>query len=133
MAVLSLEELNPFLDQFRKGLRIDLQLVRRDQRLVNPDGDNLVARFLGEGRIVLPKKAAFARNGFDHAQAFQLRISLGHGVAVQMQLLGQRSNGRERFASLEAAGSGGVAHLIDQLQINRLAGFKIDLKCHAVP
>ena len=37
----------------------------------------------------------------------------------------------QRLAGAQPAGSGGVADLVGQLEINRLAGLEIDLKDHS--
>jgi len=133
LGVLALKELNPFLDQLQKGRGGDLQLMRGDEGLVDPADEDLVARFLSKGGDVFLEETALAGHGFDHAQALQFGVGLGDGVAVEAQLLGQRADGGERFAGLERARGGGVTDLIDQLEIDGLAGLEIDLKCHTVP
>ena len=126
----ALEELDSFLQQAPQNLRADLHLMRRDHGFVESGHQQLVADLFGERAVIFLEKAAFSGDGFNHAQAFQLGVSLGHGVAVDAQFLGQRTNGRERVSRTQGPGSGRITDLIDQLEINRFAGLKIDVKHH---
>src|SRR5687767_4660581 len=98
----------------------------RHNRFIDFLGEQFVANLFGEWRIVLLQKTTFASNSFDDALPFQFRISLGDGVAIDSQFFSEWSNRRKRFAGTQHAGSSGVTNLIDQLQIDWLAGFEID-------
>jgi len=91
-----------------------------------------LAGLLGESGMVGLEETAFARQGFDEALGFKLGVGSGDGVAVDAQFLGERAEGGERIAGAQAPGSGGVADLVGQLQIDRLARLEINLKDHNV-
>ncbi len=126
------EELESFVDQSEKFLGVDLHLVGGNHGVVYPGHEKLFARLLGQRVFIVLEKAPFPGDGFDDAQPLQLGIGFGDGIAIHAQFLGQRSNGRERIAMSQSPGSGGITDLIDQLEINRFAGFKIDAKDHAL-
>ena len=129
---LAVEKEDSFLKQAPQNLRADLHLVRRDHCFVDSGHQQLVADLFGQRAVIFLEKAAFASDGFDHAQALQLGVSLGDGVAIDAQFLGQRPNGRERVSRTQSPGSGGITNLIDQLEINWFAGLKIDVKHHCL-
>ena len=129
----ALEKLYSLLDQAQKNLGADLHLVRGDHRFVYSGHQQLVADFFGQRAFIGLEKAALSGDGFDDAQAFQLGVSFGDGVAIDAQFLGQRTNGGKRVARAQAAGSSGIADLIHQLEINRFAGLKINAKHHCLP
>ena len=126
----ALEEPDSFFNQAQKNLGADLHLVRRDHGFIYSGRQHLVADLFCERTLVFLEKTSFSGDGFDDAQALQLRVSLGHGVTIDAQLLGQRTNGRERFPRPQGPGRGGVTDLIDQLEINRFAGLEINVKQH---
>src|SRR5439155_24184406 len=99
--VLLLEIVEPFADEFDKLFLADLEMVRLDDGSVDFVRQHLFSDFLFERRIVFGKKAPFAGRGFDDALAFQFSIRFGDSVAVQAQLLGQRTNGRKSVAGTE--------------------------------
>ena len=124
------KELDSFLQQAAQNFRADLHLMRRNHGFVDSGHQQFVADLFGQRAVIFLEKASFAGDGFNHAQALQLGVGLGDGVAVDAQFLGQRTNGRERVSRPQSPGSGGITDLIDQLEINRFAGFKIELKHH---
>ena len=126
------EVIEPFLDQRQEPFAVHLQVMRHDHGLINFREQQLLADLFGERRIVFLQKTAFAGNGLDDALAFQFGVGLGDGVAVDAQFLGQRADGRQRFAGPQRARSRRVADLVHQLQIDRLAGLEINLKNHGV-
>ena len=128
--LLAVEEPDAFLQQFAQDFGADLHLVGGDDGFVNSGHQQLVADLFGQRAFVLLQKAALAGGGFDDAQAFQLGVSFGDGVAVDAQFLGQRTDGREGVPRPQGAGSGGITDLINQLEINRFAGLKINVKHH---
>jgi hypothetical protein len=126
----ALEELNSFLNQAQKNFGANLHLVRGDHGFVYFGHQQLVPDLLRQRTFVLLEKAALPGDSFDDAQALQLGVSLGDGIAIDTQFLGQRTDGRERISRPQGPGSGGITDLINQLEINRFAGLKIDAKHH---
>src|SRR5581483_603839 len=132
-AVLAGEEVLSLAGQFQEGIAIDLELMGGDEGLVDGFDQEFAAGVFGQEGVVFLEKAAAAGGGFDDAEAFELGVGLGEGVAVDMEFLGQLADGGERFAWLEGAGGGGIADLIDNLEVNRHAGLEIELeeqRCH---
>ena len=74
-----------------------LEVVGLNDSFIDLLGEELVADFLPERRVALPDEAAFAGDGFDDALAFELRVGFGHGVAVDTQFFGERTDGRQRL------------------------------------
>lgn len=126
------EEAGSLLNQAEKILRADLHLVRCDNSFIYSGHQQFVPGFFAQRAFIGLEKAPLSSDGFDDAQALQLGISLGDGIAIDAQFLGQRSNGRERVAMPQSAGRGGITDLIDQLEINRFARLEIDTKDHAL-
>lgn len=124
------EEPDAFLDEFQQDAGADLHLIRGDNGFVYFRRQQFVAGLSGEQALVFLEKAAFAGDGFDDSQALQLGVSLGNGVAIDAQFLGQRADGGERVARAQGPGGGGITDLINQLEVNRFAGLKIDVKHH---
>src|ERR1022692_5111267 len=79
---LALEVVEPLLDERKKCVPIHLQVMRRDDGLVNFLGQNVMTRSLRERRIGFLEKTALPRNGLDNPLALQLGVSLGDRVAV---------------------------------------------------
>jgi hypothetical protein len=127
---LALEVVEPFPDEGEKGVAFHGEVVRGDDGFVNFLDQNFLACGLGERRVGFLEKAALAGNGLDDALAFEFGIGLGDGVAVDAQFLGERADGGQRFAGAQPAGGRRVTDLVHQLQIDRLAGFKIELQEH---
>ena len=124
------KKLEAFLNHPEKSLGFDLHLVGGDHSVVYSGHQQPMADFFAERASILLEKAPFSGNGFDDSQAFQLGVSFGHGIAIDAQFLGQRSNGGQGIAVAQCARSGGITDLIDQLEINRFARLKIDAKDH---
>src|ERR1035438_6584422 len=79
---LALKAVEPLLDEREKRVPIHLQVMRRNDGLVNFLGQNVVARGLGKRRIGFLEKTTLARDRLDNALALQLGVSLGDRVAV---------------------------------------------------
>ena len=92
------EVIEPLSDRRQKPFAIHLQVMRHDHGLINLREQQLVFDLPGERRTVLLQKTAFAGDGLDDALAFQFGVSLGDGVAVDAQFLGERADGRQRVA-----------------------------------
>src|SRR5258708_21043880 len=93
----------------------------------------LAANVFWQSGMIFFEETAASGKSFDDAEAFQFGISFGDGVAVDAKLFCKRSDGPERFTGAECAGSSGGLDLLDQLQVDREAGFEIDLQQHAPP
>src|SRR5262245_8165968 len=106
-------------------------MMRHDDRFIDLGAQQPLPRLLVERGIVLFQEITFAGNGFDDALVFEFGVGFGDGIAVDAQFFGEGSQGRERFAGAQATGSGGVAHLVSELEVDWFAGVKIDLKDHA--
>ena len=105
--------------------------MRRHDRLVDLHHQHLVPDLFPEGRVAVLDEATFAGDGLDHTLVFQFRVGLGDGITVDAELHRQWPDRREGIAGPELAGSGGGADLVDDLEIDRLAGFKIELDQHS--
>ena len=127
---LALEVVEPFLDQGQEFFAVHLQVMRHDHGLVNFRRQQFLADLFVERRIAFLQEAALAGNRLDDALPLQFGIGLGDGVAIDAQFLGQRADGRQRFAGTQRARSRRLTDLVHQLQINRLAGLEINLKNH---
>ena len=86
------EELDAFVKQGSQNIGTDLHLVRGDHCFFNSRDEQLVANLFGQRAFVFLEKAALSGEGFNDAQALQLRVSLGDGVAIDAQFLRQRTN-----------------------------------------
>ena len=128
--LLQLFQLDPLADEREERCVINLEVMCHDHSLVDFLHQQLLPDLLGERRAVLFEEAAFAGEGLDDALALEFGVCFGDGIAIDAQFLRQRPDGRERLARTERPGRGGVADLIHQLKINRLAGLEIDLKHH---
>jgi len=126
----ALEEIKPFPDQRQELFAVHLQVMRHDHGFVNFRRQQFLADLFVERGIAFLQETALARNRLDDALAFQFGVGLGDGVAIDAQFLGQRADGRQRFAGTQRAGGRRVADLVHQLQVNRLAGLEINLKYH---
>src|SRR5512138_470326 len=104
--------------------------MRLHHRFVDFSGEKLSAHFSLVGRVVDPQEAALAGDRLDHALALEFRVSLRDGVAVDAQLLGERTDRWKGFPRLDGAGGCGSSDLIDDLQVNGLAGFEVELEAH---
>ncbi len=91
-AGLAFEVIEPFLDQRQKFIAIHLQVMSHDDRFINFREQQFLADRFGERRIIFLQKSAFAGDGLNDALAFQFRVSLGNGVAVDAQFLGERTD-----------------------------------------
>ena len=60
--------------------------------LIDLFGQELEADFFPVRRVVGPDEAPFPGDGLDDALAFELRVRLGDGVAVDAQLFGERTD-----------------------------------------
>ena len=89
-----------------------------------------LACLLREGRMVVRDEITFAWQCFNHPLGFQLRVSLRNCIAIDAQFCGERAKRRKGIAGPKFARSGRIADLIGQLQIDRFARLKIDLKNH---
>ena len=86
------EELDAFVQQPPQNIGADLHLVRGDHCFVNSCDEQFVANLFGQRAFVFLEKAALSGERFDDAQALQLGVSLGDGVAIDAQFLRQRTN-----------------------------------------
>ena len=80
--------------------------------------------------MVFRYKTAFARQRFDDALALQFRVGFRHRIPIDAQLLGERTDGWQWLSRLQGAGCGRRFNLVHQLQVNGLAGLKIELNKH---
>ena len=124
------KKLDALLDHVEKSLGFDLHLVGRDHGVVYSGHQQAMAGFFTERAAILLEKAAFSGDGFDDSPAFQLGVSLGHGIAIDAQFFGQWSDGGQRIAVAQRTRGSGVTDLVNQLEINRFARLKIDAKDH---
>src|SRR5258708_712522 len=108
-------------------------MVSLNNGLVDFDDQKLAANVFAQGGMIFFEETAASGKSFDDAEAFQFGIGFGDGVAVDAKLFRQRTDGGERFAGAEGAGSSGGLDLLDQLQVDREAGLEIDLQQHAPP
>ena len=127
----ALEIIEPLLDHLQKSFPTDLQVMGGDHGLIDFLQQQFFADNFREGRVVLFQKTAFAGNGFDDALAFEFRVGFGDGIAIDAQFLGQRADGRQRFAGAQFSRGRGVADLVGQLEVNRFARLEINLKHHS--
>ena len=124
------EHIQSFVDQFQEFIAGHLQMVRLHNGLVDVLDQQLAPGVLAQSRMIFFQEAAPPRQRLNHAQAFELRIGLGDGVAIDAQLLRQRTDGGKRLARLERPGSGGGFDLIHNLEVDGHAGLEIDLENH---
>ena len=99
--------------------------MRHDDGLVYRGQEHRWRTHSGEGGGALLEKEALAVNGLDDALGLQLGVGLGDGVA-DIAVPRPGGGGRAGVAGAQPAGSGGIADLVGQLEIDRLAGLKID-------
>jgi hypothetical protein len=83
-----------------------------------------------QSRLRCSYEAALAWLRFNHAKAFKLGIRLCDRVAVNAKLFGKRPNAGKRFARLDGAGSRRSFDLIDDLKVDGLSRFEIQLNDH---
>jgi len=69
---------------------------------------------------------------FDQALVFEFGIRFDNSVWAHNELFCQTADTRKLVAVLQGAGLGGVPNLLHQLQINRLAGDRIEPEQHAI-
>ena len=79
---------------------------------------------------ILLQDAAPPRQRLDDAQVFQLRISLGDGVAVNAKFFRQRPDGGKCLAGSKRSGGRGGLDLVHHLKVDGQAGFEIDEEDH---
>jgi hypothetical protein len=84
-----------------------LEVVRLYHRVVQRFRHPRPAHFLAVWRSPGTDEAALPRQRLDHALAFELRVGLGHRVAIDAQLLGQRPNRGQRITGSNRAGGDG--------------------------
>ncbi len=121
----------PLLDRFEELVAGNLKVMGLHDGVIDRADEDFLADFFFEGRIVFFEEATFARKRFDDALAFEFGIGFGDGVAIDAELFREGADGGEGFAGLEGAGSGGVADLIGDLEVNGFTGFKINLQDHS--
>jgi hypothetical protein len=124
------KEIEPLLDERKKRVAPDLQVMRSDDGFVNFAEQQFVADLFFERRIIFGKETAFALKRLDDALTFEFGVGFGDGIAIDAQFLRQWANGRQRVSRPQGPGSGGITDLIDQLEINWFASLKIDVKHH---
>ena len=105
-------------------------MVRLHHSLVDFLDQHLAADFLSQRRMVVSQEAAFAGLCLDDADAFQLGICFGNRIAINSQFLGKWPDVWKRFSRLQGARRRCGFDLVDDLQIDGLAGLVIDLDQH---
>jgi len=116
------------MNEFQEFVTRNLQVVRLHNGLVDLLGQQFAPDFLSQGRLIFFQDTTPARQRFNHALAFELRISFGYRVAIDAQLLSQRTDGRQRFPGLDRPRSGSGLDLFHNLQVDGQTGLEIDLK-----
>src|SRR4051812_50085116 len=91
------ERVEPVAGEAEEVRLPDLQVGRLDHGLVDVAREDLDARGLLQRGMVLADEAALAGDGLDDPLALELAVRLGDRVAVDAQLLGERTDGRERL------------------------------------
>ena len=96
------EHIQSFMDQFEEFIAGHLQMVRLHDGLVDVLDQQLAPDFLAQCRLIFFQETTPPRQRLNHAQAFELRIGFGDGVAIDAQFLRQRTDGGERLTGLAA-------------------------------
>ena len=106
----------------------DLEVMGLDDGGVDFIGDEFEANLFFKGAVVVGQEGALAGEGFDDALGFEFVVGFGDGIAVDAEFFGEGTDGGEGFAGAKGAGSGGGLDLVHDLEVNRFAGFKIELE-----
>src|SRR5688500_4154559 len=93
---LPVERVEAFFGQAEKVGSIDLKMMRMAHRIVDALGDEFAAGVLAQGRVGGADETALAGNRLDNALPLELGVGLGDGVAVDAELLGERTDRGER-------------------------------------
>ena len=104
--------------------------MRLDDGVVDLLGNELLPDFFLVGRVVRADEAALAGDRLDDALALELGVGLGDRVAIDAQLFGERPDRGQRVARLDGARCRGGLHLVDDLQVDRLAGLEVQEQAH---
>src|SRR4051812_8446024 len=104
--------------------------MRLHHGLVDLVSKDPTAHFFLQWRVIRGDEAALAGNALDHALALQFRVRLGHSVPIDTQLFGKGPDRRQRLTGFDGPGGCRRPHLVDDLQVHRLAGFETELDAH---
>ncbi len=125
------EGVEPFAHEREKLRRRHLEVVRLHHSLVYLAHEQPVAGLLPQRRgAAVGEEATLAVHVLDHALRLQLGVGFSNGVAVDAQLLGQRTDAGQRLAAPERARRGGGLHLLGELEIDGQAGLEVEREKH---
>src|SRR4051812_48369868 len=82
------------------------------------------------GRAVGGHERPGAMPQLDDALVFELAVSLGDGVRIDHQLLGDRPDAGQLIARVKRTGLDAVLHLLHQLQVDGNAGGRVGAEQH---
>src|SRR5262245_30178985 len=105
-------------------------MMRLDDGGVDVVLEHLETRVLAIRRAAVLHETALAGVGLDDALALELGVGLRDRVAVDAERLGERTDTGKAVAGAERAGCDGQLHLVDDLEVDGLAGRERDVKAH---
>ena len=129
-AALLVEDRYSVVDELEELVAMNLQVVRLHDGLIDFLDEHFSPDFLSERRMIFFQEAALPRQRLDHTHAFQLGICFRDRVPVDAQFFSKRPDARQRFTGFQCARRCSRLDLIDNLQVNGLPGFVIQLQQH---
>src|SRR3954469_19781432 len=125
-----LEGVEPFVGEAEEIRLADLQVMRLHHRVVHRLRQQLQAHFFFVGGAVGANEAALAGQRLDDALVLELGVGPRYRVAIDAKFFRQRPDRWQRLTGMDRAGGRRGFDLVDELEIDRLAGFETEIESH---